>query len=105
MADGGSKELEAAETEKLRAPMQRHPGAPVDFSRPELFSFSTPLEIELRGPDLESIEDAGRRLAALLRDNPHYADVKSPVELGFPALPIRFDQERAGCSEEHTSEL
>src|SRR3546814_12648044 len=27
MADGGSKELEAPETEKLRATMQRHPGA------------------------------------------------------------------------------
>src|SRR3546814_4566578 len=97
MADGGSKELEAAETEKLRATMQRHPGAQVDFSRPELFSFSTPLEIELRGQDLESIEDAGRRLAALLRDNPHYADVKSTVEQGFPEIQIRFDQERAGA--------
>ncbi|GAB3303233.1 efflux RND transporter permease subunit [Luteimonas notoginsengisoli] len=97
MADGGSKEVEAAETEKLRMTMQRHPGAQVDFSRPELFSFSTPLEIELRGQDLASIEDAGRRLAALLRDNPHYADVKSTVEQGFPEIQIRFDQERAGA--------
>src|SRR5690606_34247605 len=97
MADGGSKELESAETEKLRATMQRYPGAQVDFSRPELFSFSTPLEIELRGQDLQSIEEAGRRLAALLRDNPHYADVKSTVEQGFPEIQIRFDQERAGA--------
>src|SRR3546814_11851878 len=97
MADGGSKELEAAETEKLRATMQRHPGAQVDFSRPELFSFSTPLEIELRGQDLESIEEAGRELATLLRDIPHYADVKSTVEQGFPENQIRFDQERAGA--------
>src|SRR3546814_17421348 len=77
--------------------MQRHPGAQVDFSRPELFSFSTPLEIELRGQDLESIEEAGRKLATLLRDNPHYADVKSTVEQGFPEIQIRFDQERAGA--------
>ncbi|WP_027080362.1 efflux RND transporter permease subunit [Luteimonas mephitis] len=97
MADGGSKEVEAAETEKLRATMKRHASAQVDFSRPELFSFSTPLEIELRGQDLASIEDAGRRLAALLRDNPHYADVKSTVEQGFPEIQIRFDQERAGA--------
>ncbi|MDN5782402.1 MAG: efflux RND transporter permease subunit, partial [Luteimonas sp.] len=97
MADGGSKEVEAAETEKLRATMQQHASAQVDFSRPELFSFSTPLEIELSGQDLASIEDAGRRLAALLRDNPHYADVKSTVEQGFPEIQIRFDQERAGA--------
>ncbi len=97
MADGGSKEVEAAETEKLRATMKRHASAQVDFSRPELFSFSTPLEIELRGQDLASIEDAGRRLAALLRANAHYADVKSTVEQGFPEIQIRFDQERAGA--------
>lgn len=97
MADGGSKEVEAAETEKLRDSMQAHPGAQVDFSRPELFSFSTPLEIELRGQDLRSIEDAGRKLAAMLRGNAHYADVKSTVEQGFPEIQIRFDQERAGA--------
>jgi HAE1 family hydrophobic/amphiphilic exporter-1 len=97
MADGGSKELEAAETEKLRTTMKAHPGAQVDFRRPELFSFSTPLEIELRGQDLETIQSAGQKMAALLRSNPHYADVKSTVEEGFPEIQIRFDQDRAGA--------
>src|SRR5690349_10788914 len=77
--------------------MKNHPGAQVDFSRPELFSFSAPLEVELRGQDLASIEHAGQKLAALLRANPHYADVKSTVEQGFPEIQIRFDQERAGA--------
>ena len=97
MANGGSEALEARETEALRASMKQHPGAQVDFSRPELFSFSTPLEVELRGQDLASIEHAGQKLAALLRTNPHYADVKSTVEQGFPEIQIRFDQERAGA--------
>jgi hydrophobic/amphiphilic exporter-1 (mainly G- bacteria), HAE1 family len=97
MADGGSKELEAEETEKLRTTMKAHPGAQVDFRRPELFSFSTPLEIELRGQDLETIQSAGQKMAALLRSNPHYADVKSTVEEGFPEIQIRFDQDRAGA--------
>ncbi|HSX65557.1 MAG TPA: efflux RND transporter permease subunit, partial [Pseudoxanthomonas sp.] len=97
MANGGSEQLEADETERLRETMTRHPGAQVDFSRPELFSFSTPLEVELRGQDLETIERAGQKLAAILRGNPHYADVKSTVEQGFPEIQIRFDQERAGA--------
>ena len=97
MADGGSKQVEAAETERLRATMQAHPDAQVDFSRPELFSFSTPLEIEISGQDLDAIEQAGQRMAAMLRANPHYADVKSTVEQGFPEIQIRFDQERAGA--------
>ncbi|MDQ3495882.1 MAG: efflux RND transporter permease subunit [Pseudomonadota bacterium] len=97
MAGGGSKRFEAAQTERLRATMADQPQAQVDFSRPELFSFSTPLEIELRGQDMDTLEQAGRRLAALLRDNPHYADVKSTVEEGFPEIQIRFDQERAAA--------
>ncbi len=97
MTGGGSEKIEAAETERLRATMQSHAGVQVDFARPELFSFSTPLEVELRGQDLASIEQAGRKLAAMLRNNPHYADVKSTVEEGFPEIQIRFDQERAGA--------
>ncbi|RZA28625.1 MAG: efflux RND transporter permease subunit, partial [Lysobacteraceae bacterium] len=97
MAGGGSKQLEADETEKLRTTMQAHPSAQLDFRRPELFSFSTPLEIELRGQDLETIQRAGQKMAAMLRGNPHYADVKSTVEEGFPEIQIRFDQDRAGA--------
>jgi HAE1 family hydrophobic/amphiphilic exporter-1 len=96
MADGGSKKVEAQETEALRASMTAHPGAQVDFSRPQLFSLSTPLEIELQGQDLPTIERAGQRMAAMLRKNPHYADVKSSVEEGFPEIQIRFDEARAG---------
>ncbi|HEY9400646.1 MAG TPA: efflux RND transporter permease subunit, partial [Luteimonas sp.] len=97
MADGGSKQVESRETEQLRQTMKAHPNAQVDFSRPELFSFSTPLEIEISGQDLVSIEQAGRQMAAMLRKNAHYADVKSTVEQGFPEIQIRFDQERAGA--------
>ena len=97
MADGGSKEVEAAQTERLRQTMQAHPGAQVDFARPQLFSFSTPLEIELRGQDLETIQRAGQQMAAMLRSSPHFADVKSTVEQGFPEIQIRFDQDRAGA--------
>ncbi|KGM56360.1 acriflavin resistance protein [Lysobacter daejeonensis GH1-9] len=97
MEDGGSEAVEAATTARLRETMKSHPGAQVDFRRPELFSFSTPLEIELRGQDLEEIRTAGQKLAGLLRANPHYTDVKSTVEQGFPEVQIRFDQERAAA--------
>ncbi|MCY7312524.1 MAG: efflux RND transporter permease subunit [Pseudoxanthomonas sp.] len=97
MADGGSRRLEARQTEKLRASMKDHPGAQADFRRPELFSFAAPLEIELRGQDMQGIERAGQKLAGMLRNNPHYADVKSTVEEGFPEIQIRFDQDRAGA--------
>jgi HAE1 family hydrophobic/amphiphilic exporter-1 len=62
-----------------------------------LFSLSPPLEIEVEGNDLESIRAAGAKLAGMLRANPHYADVKSTVEQGFPEIQIRFDQDRAAA--------
>src|SRR5690606_39010134 len=97
MEGGGSRELEARETEKLRASMQGRTDAQVDFARPELFSLSPPLEVEIRGQDLDALQQAGRKLAALLRANPHYADVKSSVEQGFPEIQIVFDQQRAAA--------
>lgn len=97
MEGGGDARSEAAISERLRGTVAGHPGVQVDFARPALFSFSTPLEIELRGQDMASLQQAGQRLAAMLRGNPHYADVRSTVEEGFPEVQIRFDQERAGA--------
>ncbi|MFN3701966.1 efflux RND transporter permease subunit [Thermomonas sp.] len=92
-----SNDAEGALTESLRKTMQQFPGVQVDFSRPELFSLSPPLEIEVEGTDLEAIRKAGNKLAGMLRANPHYADVKSTVEQGFPEIQIRFDQDRAAA--------
>ena len=94
---GSGDDVEAAEIERLRATMQQYPRAQVKFGRPEIFSFSTPLEIELRGQDLGEIEAAGNKLAGLLADSDRYADVKSTVAQGFPEIQIRFDQERAAA--------
>lgn len=92
-----NKATEAAVTERMRATMARYPDIAVKFGRPELFSFSTPMEIELRGQDLEALQRAGRRLSLLMQQSPHFADVKSSVEQGYPEVQIRFDQERAAA--------
>jgi len=84
-------------TEKLRETMKAWPSAQVDFARPELFALSPPLEIEIEGNNLEDIRVAGNRLAGMLRESPHYADVKSTVEQGFPEIQVVFDQDRAAA--------
>jgi HAE1 family hydrophobic/amphiphilic exporter-1 len=92
------KALEASVTEQLRASMEANfPGVEVDFGRPELFSFATPLEIELRGSDLDRLAQAGRELTARMAGDDRFADIKSTVEAGFPEIQIRFDQERAAA--------
>jgi HAE1 family hydrophobic/amphiphilic exporter-1 len=94
---GAPRDAEATEIERLRASMALYPGAEAKFGRPELFSFSTPLEIEIRGSDLGQLEAAGRDLVSRLDGDDRFADVKSSVENGFPEIQIRFDQERAAA--------
>ncbi len=88
---------ERAATEALRATMAGHPGTEVKFARPALFSFATPLEIELRGYDLTSLEKAGKKLTSLMNASDRFADIKSTVEGGYPEIQIRFDQARAAA--------
>jgi HAE1 family hydrophobic/amphiphilic exporter-1 len=97
LGPGYSRTTEAALTDDLRGFMAGYPGVEVKFSRPELVSLSTPLEIEIRGTDLQELEAAGRKLRELMLASPHFADVKSTVEQGFPEVQIRFDQERAAA--------
>lgn len=97
MGTGLTKASEARETEKMRATMQNYAGVQVKFGRPEIFSFSTPLEIELHGQDLDQVGRAGRKLTRLMEESSHFADIKSTVEEGFPEVQIRFDQDRASA--------
>ncbi|WP_414650086.1 efflux RND transporter permease subunit [Dokdonella sp.] len=96
LKDGGSKKIEAAEIERLRQGMTRA-DASVKFARPELFSFSAPLEIEIRGYDLDTLAKGGQRLAELMKGSPRFADVKSTVEGGYPEIQVHFDQDRAAA--------
>ncbi|MEO8000261.1 MAG: efflux RND transporter permease subunit [Arenimonas sp.] len=92
-----TRENEAKITERMRKTMAAYPDVQVKFERPQLLSFATPLEIELSGQDLASIEKAGRQLSVLMKGSPHFADVKSTVEQGYPEVQIIFDQERAAA--------
>jgi hydrophobic/amphiphilic exporter-1 (mainly G- bacteria), HAE1 family len=97
LGDKYTREAEAKITDRMRKTMSVYPDVQVKFERPQLLSFATPLEIELRGQDLASIEKAGRQLTELMKKSKHFADVKSSVQQGFPEVQIIFDQERAAA--------
>ncbi|HKP66514.1 MAG TPA: efflux RND transporter permease subunit, partial [Casimicrobiaceae bacterium] len=97
LANGGSKKIEAAEVDRLRAGMANHADAEVKFARPQLFSFSAPLEVEIRGYDLDALAKAGHRLGELMKNSTRFADIKSTVEGGYPEIQIKFDQDRAAA--------
>jgi HAE1 family hydrophobic/amphiphilic exporter-1 len=86
---------EKATVEALREWLQRQPGLEYEFSRPALFSTRTPLEIELRGYDLDRLARAGEQLRAALMQSSRFADVRSTMQVGNPEIQIIFDHERA----------
>ncbi|MGE5168512.1 MAG: efflux RND transporter permease subunit, partial [Deltaproteobacteria bacterium] len=97
LAPGAGRKGESEAMNALRASMVSHPGSEVQFSRPKLFSFDTPLEVDLRGYDLDALQKAGNKLAALLQASPRFADVKSSAQGGSPEIRIHFDQDRAAA--------
>lgn len=86
---------EAATIAAMRNTLERMPGVSHEISRPTLFAFSTPLEIEVAGYELDQISGVAEQLRGRLAQSPRFADVRSTVEEGNPEIQIMFDQERA----------
>ena len=80
--------------EKLRRDLAAIPALDVEISRPALFSFKTPVEVEIRGHELQSLRGISRRVEHLLASIPGLADVASSLQQGNPELQIRYDRRR-----------
>src|SRR6056297_1127421 len=59
LASGISSSGEETVIENMRASLQQVPGLQYKFGRPELFTFKTPVEIEITGFDLANLKKAG----------------------------------------------
>lgn len=75
----------------LRDYLSRQAGVQSKLGEPELFSFATPLEIEVVGYDLGMLRRYGDKMAELLASSDRFADIKSNIQAGNPELKIHFD--------------
>lgn len=92
----GSKKAEEAQVmSDIRKNLEKQPGVHYKISRPTLFTFSTPVEIEIAGYDLTKLKNASQAIANRLKSSDRFADVKSSMEMGHPEIRIHFDRERA----------
>ncbi|WP_076409188.1 efflux RND transporter permease subunit [Shewanella sp. UCD-KL12] len=78
----------------LRTTAMRIPELEAKIQHPELFSFKTPLEIELVGYDLAQLKQTSNNLVDALSDSDRFADLNTSLRDGQPELSIRFDHER-----------
>ncbi|NBC26952.1 MAG: MMPL family transporter [Bacteroidetes bacterium] len=97
LASGTSSSAEENVMEQMRGSLQQVPGLQYKFGRPELFTFKTPVEIEISGFDLSNLKTAGHTVVRKLSANPRFADVKSTMETGSPEVQIKFDRDRAAA--------
>ncbi len=91
-------DLAAAEERVLagvRAVLSRDPELTgFRFSRPTLFSIRSPLEVQAKGNDLETLREAAQEITARMKRSPLVTDVRSTVTRGNPEVQLTFDRER-----------
>lgn len=92
---GSGRADEEIVMERMRKELNGVPDLQYKFSRPTLFTFKTPVEIEVAGFDLRNLKKVSDGIARRLESSGRFADVKSTMRSGHPEIQIRFDRERA----------
>ena len=54
------------------------------------------IEVNLRGPDLEKLEEYSSRIVAWMKDDPRFVDMDTSLSLRKPELRVEIDRRRAG---------
>ncbi|MFT6976662.1 MAG: HAE1 family hydrophobic/amphiphilic exporter-1 [Shewanella psychromarinicola] len=78
----------------LRNTARNIPELEAQIEHPELFSFKTPLEIELSGYDLVQLKQSADRLVNALSESDRFSDINTTLRDGQPEISIRFDHAR-----------
>jgi len=94
---GTREEGEQVVMAALRRDLEQLPGVQYKFDRPTLFTFKTPIEVEIAGYDLDALKQTAQRVAQQMNETGRFADVKSTMERGHPEVRILFDRERAAA--------
>ena len=69
------------------------PGLQTTVRRPTLFSFKTPVEVEVRGYDLEALAEGTTMVEERLLAVPGLEDVKASIRDGSPEVQIIYDRD------------
>ncbi len=86
--------LETRVVKKLRHLLLELPGIVTQLSFPSLFSFRTPLEIEVKGDDLDQLQRISVRLVKRLDEVAGLEDLRSNLEAGYPEIQIIFHRQK-----------
>ena len=79
---------------RLRAALAELPELEVEVSHPVLFSFKTPIEMEIRGFELSTLKSLSELVVQRVSSITGLEDVQSTLQVGHPELQIVYDRDR-----------
>jgi HAE1 family hydrophobic/amphiphilic exporter-1 len=85
---------EQAVMAKVRQYARRVVGASTSLNRPELFTFSKPISIELAGYSLDELKKYSTQLTKAMEQDSQFVDVVNSQRQGQPELAIHFNQQK-----------
>jgi len=80
--------------DRLRRGLEDFVGIQTKFLLPTLFSFKTPVEVEIEGNDLEALRQVSSRVEAEMSEIAGLVDIRRSARIGNPEVRIEFDRDR-----------
>lgn len=81
--------------DRIRAEFRNVPEVKLEVSYPALFSFKSPIEIEIRGHELATLKRLSREAEAILATSvPGLVDIRSSLQTGHPEIQIIYNRDR-----------
>ncbi len=94
LLDRADPQTEEKVIRRLRARFAALPDVEARVVRPVLFSFKTPIEVEVHGEDLVLLRRLAERTRAELAELSELADVETTLRRGAPEVEIVYDRDR-----------
>jgi HAE1 family hydrophobic/amphiphilic exporter-1 len=93
LLEAADPRLEEAVAARLREKLASIPDLDERVTRPVLFSFKTPIEVEVHGEDLTQLRRQAETVEAALAALPELADVQSTLASGAPEVEVIYNRE------------
>lgn len=91
---GNPERAEERVIRQIRQELSNFPDVKYKISHPTLFSFKTPIELEIKGFNLERLKYVTRNVEQKLAQVEGLEDVKSNIRSGNPEIQIKYDRNR-----------
>jgi len=92
--DTSDPRVERQVIDRLRGRIQDLPDVEARVVRPVLFSFRTPIEVEVHGENLIELRQTAERVRQVMAALPELADVETTQRVGAPEVQIRYDRDQ-----------